>query len=303
MRALNDELLPVETMLFRSSVAMVATFDCSTRSPYFRDSGPTRNHLFVFPRTTIAIRHEGESPFVSTPAGVTFYNRGQRFTRRAVDPAMGDRCDFFAVAPDVLLDAVKEHKPEAEDKPDAPFDESFAEIPPELFVRERRLIRLLSSEATDNLVVEEAVVALLDALLASRRGPRRPPISGSSRDRVEFAKALLGAHVVQRVEIRDIARATETSLFHLCKLFRQHTGMTMSTYRTSLRLRLGYDAVTSSSDLLSTALGLGFSSHSHFTSAFRSHFGITPTAVRANSAALPRAPRGGPVRSAAPRRS
>ena len=69
--------------------------------------------------------------------------------------------------------------------------------------------------------------------------------------------------------------------FHLARLFRQATGHSLHGYRTELRLRSALDHLASSScDLVTLALSLGYSSHSHFTRVFRHAFGVTPSSVR-----------------------
>jgi AraC family transcriptional regulator len=68
----------------------------------------------------------------------------------------------------------------------------------------------------------------------------------------------------------------------LCRIFRRETGVTIHEYRTRLRLRRAVASFRDGDvDLLALALDLGYSSHSHFTSSFRSEFGETPSAIRA----------------------
>jgi AraC-like DNA-binding protein len=79
----------------------------------------------------------------------------------------------------------------------------------------------------------------------------------------------------------DIARAVHSSTFQLARVFHCETGLPMHHYRTRLRLRAALERlVEAETDLTALALDLGFSSHSHFTSAFRRAFGITPSECR-----------------------
>lgn len=278
--AIDRTVLPVEDVLHSSDIAHVGAFHCMPEDPLFHDSGPTRNHIFVFPRTTVAIEHDDRPEFVATPQGITFYNRGQHYRRRAVSPDRGDVCDFFAVAPDVLLDAMRAHDATVDDRTDRPFQFPYIEIPPSIFQRERAAVDLMRSGA-DALDVEEALVWLVDSVMASASSARgTTTLPRSAAERVEHAKALLASELERPLSIRTIADATGTSVYYLCKIFRRQTGLTMSTYRLQLRLRHAYDEVAASTDLLDTALRLGFSSHSYFTYAFRSYFGITPSQAR-----------------------
>ncbi|MEZ4619900.1 MAG: helix-turn-helix domain-containing protein [Caldilineaceae bacterium] len=57
----------------------------------------------------------------------------------------------------------------------------------------------------------------------------------------------------------------------------------MHQYTAQLRMRAALERITDpGTDLTAVALDLGYSSHSHFTSAFRRAFGILPSALRRN---------------------
>jgi AraC-like DNA-binding protein len=279
---IDRTVLPVEQILYSSGIAHVGAFRCPADNPLFRDSGPTRNHIFVFPRTAVAIEHDDRPPFVATPHGVTFYNRGQHYQRRAVEPESGDVCDFFAVSPDLLLDALRAHDRTVEEHADAPFRVPYTEVPAPIFERERELVEWMRSGDRDAFEIEEGVIWLVDMLAGNLpRAADQEPLPRAAVDRVEQAKAMLACAVDQPLTIAEIAEATSTSIYYLCKIFRRHTGLTMTTYRLHLRLRLAFDEVMTSHDLLATALKFGFTSHSYFTYAFRSYFGMTPSELRA----------------------
>jgi AraC-like DNA-binding protein len=70
-------------------------------------------------------------------------------------------------------------------------------------------------------------------------------------------------------------------VFHLCRLFRRRTGLTIHAYRHHLRLRNALEPLEQAdADLLALALDLGYSGHSHFTALFRRQFGIVPSRLR-----------------------
>jgi len=50
-----------------------------------------------------------------------------------------------------------------------------------------------------------------------------------------------------------------------------------------LRLARALDLLADHEDITALALGLGFSSHSHFTAVFRSELGMTPSSYRAQA--------------------
>ena len=109
---------------------------------------------------------------------------------------------------------------------------------------------------------------------------RRDP-SRARRDYVEDAKALLQRRFRERLRLDDIARALYVSTCHLCRLFKEETGVPIHRYLNQLRLQQALeDLAGGEADLTDLALGLGFSSHSHFTAVFRREFGVPPSQVR-----------------------
>jgi AraC family transcriptional regulator len=80
--------------------------------------------------------------------------------------------------------------------------------------------------------------------------------------------------------LEDIAAEINYSPYHLAHIFRQQTGQTIHLYLNQMRLRTSLDYLQSGMDLTRLALTLGFSSHSHFTQAFRQAFGALPSQFR-----------------------
>jgi AraC-like DNA-binding protein len=59
-------------------------------------------------------------------------------------------------------------------------------------------------------------------------------------------------------------------------VFQQVEGMPLYRYQLRLRLARALDVLPRYDDLTTLSLDLGFSSHSHFSSAFRQTYGRTP---------------------------
>jgi AraC family transcriptional regulator len=277
---------PLDRVVFQSSTVTVAAFRCPTAHPQFRDSGAIQNHLFVFPRQSVELRHEDQSAFVADPNVVTLYNRGQRYSRHPVSP-LGDHCEWFAVEPEALLDAVRTRDPRVDDHPDRPFRWAYGPCPPRTYLAQRALFDQLGrGEPHDSLFVEERVLDLLAQVLAAVYGflgpaPRSaPPISTRQREAAEHARRLLGERLGDSLCLKEIARAVDLSPFHLCRAFRAATGTSLHAYRNQMRLRSALGRLTDGSDITEIALDLGYSSHSHFTESFRRLFGTTPSRVR-----------------------
>jgi AraC-like DNA-binding protein len=130
----------------------------------------------------------------------------------------------------------------------------------------------------------QLVADVLESAFVQRGVTHRPKREGTGADhaeRVEAVKTFLAARLTERVTLDDVARAVHVSPFHLARIFQQQTGVPVHRYLTQLRLRASLERL--SDDLTVVALELGFSSHSHFTDAFRREFGVSPSEMRHRS--------------------
>ena len=106
---------------------------------------------------------------------------------------------------------------------------------------------------------------------------RRTPLHGAAARRAAAlaadAQVLIAGSFTGRVTLEGLARTLGVSPFALCRAFRQATGGTVHQHLTSLRLATALEQLPRYRERLTDlALDLGFSSHSHFTQAFRSLF-------------------------------
>lgn len=129
-------------------------------------------------------------------------------------------------------------------------------------------------------LVAEAVASSL-RVERRDRGAVRTATRRAHRQSAEDVKTILGERFRENLSLADLARAVHSSPYHLSRVFTREAGIPIHRYRTRLRLRASLDRVmdplTSLTDL---ALDLGFSSHSHFTDAFRREFGVSPSRLR-----------------------
>ena len=276
----------VDRTVFETPSVTVGAFRCPVEHPSFADSGPIRNPCFVFPRTPVVIQHKDSRPFAADPTVVTLYNRGQEYRRRPLSPD-GDRCDWYSVSDALLRDALRDTDPRAADDTSCPIRFRFARSDARTYLVQRELFVYLShAPAPDRLYVEETVVHLLDCVLSDayrdKAGvARTAPTAPSAAEALAYdAREFIGRRFCDPLTLDDIARAIDSSPFHLCRSFRRATGTTLHDYRNQLRLRSALDRLETAADLSSLALDLGYSSHSHFTAAFRRAFGVTPSAAR-----------------------
>ncbi len=275
----------VEEVIFRSDAFWLGTFRCPPAHPLFPDSGRTTGTLCVFPRSSVWIEHEGSPPFVAGPNVVTLYNPRQAYQRRAIS-GDGDLSDWISIAPAVVLDLLKEYEPSVTERPQQPFRLHSLPTTPRMYLEFRRILsRARGCESQDVLEVEEWLLDLLARLFGHGfQKPIVPTATGRLRDSVEAVKALLAREPERKHSISELARFAGVSPFHLSRLFRAASGMTIHRYQTNLRMRLSLDRLGYYNghglNVTDLALSFGYSSHSHFSATFRKFFGATPTEAR-----------------------
>jgi AraC-like DNA-binding protein len=284
----RPEPLPVEQLLFDSPLVRVGAFRCPAGHPLFADSGPIVNPIFVFPRTAVWIQHDGRAPFLSDPTIAPLYNRGQTYRRKRLS-GIGDHCDWFALSPAVLAEIAAVRDPQGAERPEHPFAQAQTTVDSGTYLFQRQLVEaLLAGGECEPLFIEEGVIWLAMRVLdsaADRTGlpHARDHVSTRAarlhRECTEHARQILAIHFGGSCSLDQLARLVGVSVFHLCRVFRRQTGLTLHEYRTELRLRHALERLPEpGADLTQLALDVGFSSHSHFTAVFRRAFGLTPSA-------------------------
>jgi AraC-like DNA-binding protein len=222
---------------------------------------------------------------LADPTRVMLYNRGQAYTRAALTPR-GDRCEWFSLPAEAVLAARRAHG-RADGDEDAPFGAaSFAPGSPRMYLLAQAIDRHLAGPGADvdALFVEEATLTLLDhvaASLAELEGRRvRSAPAPAHRRLAAAAERLLATRFAEPgLTLPKLAAELDSSPFHLARVFRQVTGRSLHAWRMALRLRAAVEPLLDggAEDLTRLALELGFSSHSHFSAAFRATYGVTPS--------------------------
>lgn len=238
-------------------------------------------------------RHFGRRTVTADVNQAVFFSRSS--TYRVSHPSdCGDRGTVFSVSPRVLTDIVRELDPTIDDHPDQPFLFVTGPCESSVFWRHRELVQRLESADSNPLeplwadvTALQLVADVLESAFVHRGVARKPKKTGTDSDhaeRTEAVKTYLAARMNERVTLDDVARAVHVSPFHLARIFQQQTGVPVHRYLTQLRLRASLERLADdASDITEIALELGFSSHSHFTDAFRREFGHPPSEVRLKS--------------------
>ena len=151
------------------------------------------------------------------------------------------------------------------------FDDRVRACPLKMQMLAQRLRR-----SADPLVAEQLGLAILVASLGEGRR-----VSIHDPRCVRRAKAILHEANGARLMLSEIAGELGVTPIYLTQAFKRAEGVPLYRYQTRLRLGRALAELPERSDITDLALELGYSSHSHFTAAFRQALGVTPSVYRA----------------------
>jgi len=288
--ALGSENPLVFRSLYERPLVRVQDYTCHADrgGPQAEEYSSTNNIVLL--RHGAFSRHFGSRHITADVNQAVYFSKGS--TYHVSHPAeCGDRGTVFVVSPRVLNDIVRELDPSIDDHSDRPFPFVTGPCESAVFWRHRELVRRLEaaeSAPLEHLWADETALQLIADVLEAgfaRHGlPRKRRRNGTEADhidRAEAAKTYLASHLSEPVTLDEVARAVHASPFHFARLFQQRTGVPVHRYLTRLRLRASLERLADGAkDLTALALDLGFSSHSHFTDAFRHEFGRAPRTFR-----------------------
>jgi len=136
----------------------------------------------------------------------------------------------------------------------------------------------LSQSPGSNALQREAWLAEGFVLLAGRhaRFPRAPRSPGREPRAVQLARDYLHDHAEDNVTLRDLARHAGLAPYHLCRVFRQSTGMAPHAYQIQIRVRHAKSLLLAGCPIAQAAVESGFWDQAHLTRHFKRIMGLSP---------------------------
>lgn len=157
-------------------------------------------------------------------------------------------------------------------------------------------------QVTDPLYIEEQLTHMVSRTLRTtanvmrRRQKRGRPATRAAhrelaRNAIEvITQSVLAPQNTERLGIREIADRVHTSAYHLCRVFKAETGETLAGYHMRLRLAVAAEPIVwTSIPVTEIAHRMAFSSHAHFTTAWKAAYGAPPSTFRQGPAPIPNA--------------
>ena len=137
--------------------------------------------------------------------------------------------------------------------------------------------RLYRREGVNELT--EAFTAAIDKLLSHVEAPQVETSTGTNP--LQRAKAYIDENLAEDVKVSEVARRAGVSPSQLQRIFRDAMGMTCSTYLTTARLTKAKELIAGTDrPITEIAFDVGYNDSNYFSTAFRKHEGISPSAYR-----------------------
>jgi AraC family transcriptional regulator len=232
-------------------------------------------HL-VFPYRGVYVRHLGREDAVAEANQVLFFNPDEGYCV-SHPVAGGDACLDLVITESMLREVAP--RPLLRDGPTLAFRQQRLRIDP----RAQVLVALLRHSVSLNVAETLEAESLALTLVRRALGPRTAHVPASSFGRrrlVDRAKLVLASDLGRRWTLAEIAAEVACSPVYLTQVFQQVEGVPLYRYQMRLRLARALDLLAQYDDLTSLSLDLGFSSHSHFTTAFGQAYGRSPSEFR-----------------------
>jgi AraC family transcriptional regulator len=262
--------------LLNSSTVAIRETHCQGSCRHQSAEESTATTQLVFPYRGAYVRHLGHDQAVAEANQVLFFNAGEGY--RVSHPVPGGDASLTLVIGESQL---RELAPAPLLREGAAL--KFRSQRLRVDARAQALVALLRHSLRHKLA--EPLEAESLALTLARRalGPRTSHAVGASAGRqrlVDRIKLVLASDSARRWTLAEIAAEVRGSPVYLTQVFQRVEGLPLYRYQLRLRLARALDLLAQYDDLSALALDLGFSSHSHFSAAFRAAYGRSPSEFR-----------------------
>jgi AraC family transcriptional regulator len=230
----------------------------------------------VFPYRGVYVRHLGQDQAVAEGNQVLFFNATEGY--RVSHPVSGGDASLSLAISEPQL---RELAPPSSLRESATL--AFRQQRLRIDARAQALVALLRHSLRQNIAESLEAESLALTLVQRALGLRTTHAAGGSVGRqllVDRAKLVLTSDLARRWTLAEIALEMRCSPVYLTQVFQQVEGLPLYRYQLRLRLARALDLLAQYDDLTTLSLDLGFTSHSHFSAAFRQAYGRSPSEFR-----------------------
>jgi AraC family transcriptional regulator len=231
---------------------------------------------FVFPYRGLYLRHVGRKESVAEPSQVVVFNADEPY--RVSHPVEGgDACLSIEPSAATLLELAPSEMLRTSEQ--AALNRSHMRIAAQTQSLAAILRHRMNRGVAGVLEAETLTLALIRHALGNA-DPDRSKVTTRTRTLVDQTKQVIVADLGRRVTLGEIAAQVGVSPVYLTQIFQRVEGIPLYRYQLRLRLARALQLLNHYDDVTELALELGFSSHSHFTAAFKQAYGQTPSTFR-----------------------
>ena len=263
-------------VLLETMTVTVRDVCCEGRRAHISAEENSTTTELVFPYRGVFIRHLGHDQAVAEANQVLFFNSDEGY--RVSHPiAGGDASLSLRIAYPLLAELAPKRLLRER------ATSSFVKQRLRIDARAQALVALLRHSLrhgiAEPLEAESLALTLVSRALGARTS--HTPGGGTARQRLaDRTKLVLASDPARRWTLAEIAVEVGHSAVYLTQVFQRVEGVPLYRYQMRLRLARALELLPQYDDLTALSLDLGFSSHSHFSTAFAKTYGYSPSAFR-----------------------
>ncbi|MBA0086914.1 MAG: helix-turn-helix transcriptional regulator [Acidobacteria bacterium Pan2503] len=261
---LKSQTVTIRDVYCRGSCSHQSAEECATATE------------LVFPYRGLYVRHLARDQAVAETNQVLFFNACEGY--RVSHPVAGGDASLSLAVREPQLREIAAHSFLRDGKMLA-----FRHQRVRIDARAQALVALLRHSLRQKIAEPLEAETLALTLVQRVLGPRTTHAAGATVGRqrlVDRVKFVLASDLGRRWTLAEIAAEVRGSPVYLTQVFQQVEGLPLYRYQLRLRLARALDLLPQYDDLTALSLDLGFSSHSHFSAAFRQAYGRSPSEFR-----------------------
>jgi AraC-like DNA-binding protein len=263
---MGHALVPTRTTLLDTPAVLVELLRCDL-GPEPAESSHTTRRQVLFPLVGAFRWNVGRTTKLLDPNHVMFIETDEESSDSSPSPARVT-CLIMTVAAPTARRLWRSPRP---------FRDRIARMSSRLQAHQMWLASAIRNDAPA--LWQERALGLLAAATAEASEPPPAPTSRAAGVLARRAKELF-ADRGELISLAELAELLDVSPAHLTSSFRRAEGVPIVRYQIQLRIARALRELPHANDLCALAYALGFASHSHFSTAFRAHTGLTPSQYR-----------------------
>lgn len=240
-------------------------------------------HVLLYVKKGTFYLTEEDSDYVIPEGSIFFMKAGlHHFGKQYIDA--GSEWHFIHFYMDQKVDNLKEYRDMVQPLCDCEKQESFMELPKQLFdMQDSEIVAKLedvtelaqSSHPYKGWILNQKTAEILNEIAIWNRQEQREM---SLSDRVA---QYLVKHIDSSFSAEDISKEFYLSYKHLAATFKKEKGISMQQYHNRIRMQRAADILSSTGTGVSeVSKKLGFKDPLYFSRLFRQYFGVSPSQYR-----------------------